>query len=106
MATLRLIVSRKARHRPRAYPPNINLSRSRDLLRMGDTALMSLVRKVRCEARGTLNRVPRYSIRRVPHCGGCDSNLPALTPTVYLRTPGTRSRRALNRSADVATVVC
>jgi hypothetical protein len=37
---------------------------------------MSLVGKVRCEACGTLNRVPRYSIRRVPHCGSCHSNLP------------------------------
>ena len=32
--------------------------------------------EVRCEACNTLNRVPRYSLRRIPCCGKCHANLP------------------------------
>lgn len=34
------------------------------------------VREVLCEACNTLNRVPRYALRRIPHCGKCKAALP------------------------------
>jgi hypothetical protein len=34
------------------------------------------MREVRCGACGTLNRVPSYSIRRIPQCGKCHTILP------------------------------
>lgn len=34
------------------------------------------VREVRCGACGTLNRVPAYSLSRIPRCGKCHANLP------------------------------
>lgn len=35
-----------------------------------------ITREVRCEACGALNRLPYYSVRRVPECGKCHSKLP------------------------------
>ena len=32
--------------------------------------------EIRCEACGTLNRVPAYSVRRIPECGRCRCKLP------------------------------
>jgi len=32
--------------------------------------------EVRCESCGTINRVPRYSVRRIANCGKCHQSLP------------------------------
>jgi hypothetical protein len=42
-------------------------------------------RDIRCEACGTLNRVPSYSFRRVPNCGKCGATLPEWWATRALR---------------------
>jgi hypothetical protein len=33
-------------------------------------------REIRCGTCHALNRVPAYSVRRIPHCGKCHANLP------------------------------
>ena len=43
-------------------------------------------REIRCEACGTLNRLPDYSIRRIPECGKCHVKLPEARSTAMLRT--------------------
>lgn len=40
---------------------------------------MPAKREVRCEACGTINRVPGYSIRKIPQCGKCEAPLPEHT---------------------------
>jgi hypothetical protein len=42
-------------------------------------------REVRCEACGTLNRLPGYSVRRIPECGKCNFKLPEARSTAILR---------------------
>src|SRR5438105_491027 len=44
-------------------------------------------REVRCEACGTLNRVARYAISKIPRCGkeGCNAALPELAYIRWLR---------------------
>lgn len=37
---------------------------------------MPAKREIRCEACGTVNRVPQYSFRRIPSCGNCHQSLP------------------------------
>lgn len=34
------------------------------------------IREIRCEACRTLNRLPDYSVRRIPECGRCHARLP------------------------------
>jgi hypothetical protein len=41
------------------------------------------IREVRCEACGTVNRVPRYVISRTPQCGKCHAKL---KETVWIRS--------------------
>jgi len=49
-------------------------------------------REVRCQACGTLNRVRRYSVRRIPQCGKCHTNLPETGPVRTLRKFYTHGR--------------
>jgi hypothetical protein len=42
-------------------------------------------REVRCEACGTLNRLPDYLVRRIPGCGKCHAALPEARSTTMLR---------------------
>jgi hypothetical protein len=42
-------------------------------------------REVRCEACDTLNRVPGYSIKRIPQCGQCHAVLPETRSKTWLR---------------------
>jgi hypothetical protein len=50
-----------------------------------DWLLGAAMREVRCEACNTLNRVPRYSLRRIPRCGNCHANLPEPAPISAVR---------------------
>jgi hypothetical protein len=43
-------------------------------------------REVRCEACGALNRVPAYSVRRIPECGRCHCKLPETRWALLRRT--------------------
>jgi hypothetical protein len=43
-------------------------------------------REIRCEACGALNRVPAYSVRRIPECGRCRSKLPETRWALLRRT--------------------
>jgi hypothetical protein len=61
-----------------------------------DWGVMLAKREVRCEACGTINRVPRYSIRQIPRCGksGCGKELPEGAARKLIRVLY-RSRRGL-----------
>jgi hypothetical protein len=49
---------------------------------------MPATQEVRCEACGTVNRVPRYLIRQIPRCGkqGCGKELPEGTVKKLIRS--------------------
>jgi len=42
-------------------------------------------REIRCDACGTLNRLPDYSVLRIPKCGKCHFKLPEARSTAILR---------------------
>jgi hypothetical protein len=44
------------------------------------------IREIRCEACGTRNRVPDYTVHRIPECGRCHSKLPEARATAIRRT--------------------
>jgi hypothetical protein len=58
-------------------------------------------REIRCEACGALNRVPAYSVRRVPECGRCRCKLPE-TRWALLRRTIHRSRIQIAITSAVA----
>lgn len=43
------------------------------------------MREIPCEACGTLNRLPEYSVRRIPECGKCHARLPETRSTTARR---------------------
>jgi hypothetical protein len=58
-------------------------------------------REIRCEACGALNRVPAYSVRRIPECGRCRNKLPE-TRWALLRRTIHRSRIQIAIASAVA----
>ena len=62
-------------------------------------------REIRCEACGTLNRLPGYSVRRIPECGKCHSKLPE-TRSAVMRRVIYRSRRWIVTASLIGILAC